>query len=115
MSHPNRIVSPSTGLWQTSQTVIITGFVATPPHLPQRQESSNTMNIDTLLDVAAVAERLQIKPETVRYYHKRGTMPRADQYFGRSPAWKVSTIKEWESRRRPAPTQTPVPNAAEIV
>lgn len=53
------------------------------------------MNTDTLLDVDAVAERLQVKASTVRTYHKRGTMPKADKYFGRSPVWRDDTIQSW--------------------
>lgn len=57
------------------------------------------MNTDTLLDVDAVAQRLQIKPSTVRSYHKKGTMPKADKYFGRSPVWTTDTIQTWIDRR----------------
>lgn len=57
------------------------------------------MDTDTLLDVDAVAERLKIKPSTVRTYHKRGHMPKADQYFGRTPVWKNHTIQDWIDRR----------------
>lgn len=56
-----------------------------------------------LLDVDAVAEVLQVKPATVRAYHKRKQMPKADLYFGRSPVWQRQTIDAWMSNRRPAP------------
>jgi predicted DNA-binding transcriptional regulator AlpA len=62
------------------------------------------MHNDELLDTTAVAELLGLKPDTVRWYHKkkaRGTMlPPADQFFGRSPVWKRSTIEEWDAARR---------------
>lgn len=57
------------------------------------------MNTDTLLDVTAVAERLQVKPSTIRSYHKRGQMPKADKYFGRSPVWTETTIDSWVQGR----------------
>jgi len=57
------------------------------------------MDTDTLLDVDAVARRLQVKPATVRSYHKRGQMPRADKYFGRSPVWSSQTIDTWMQDR----------------
>ena len=57
------------------------------------------MSTDTLLDVTAVAERLQVKPSTVRSYHKRGQMPKADKYFGRTPVWTESTIASWVQGR----------------
>ena len=57
------------------------------------------METNTLLDVDAVAQRLQVKPSTVRSYHKRGQMPRADKYFGRSPVWASQTIENWVKTR----------------
>lgn len=55
-----------------------------------------------LLDVDAVAEVAEVKPSTIRYYHKMKQMPSADVYFGRSPVWKKETIDAWiESRRKP--------------
>lgn len=54
---------------------------------------------DNLLDVQAVANRLVVKPETVRWYHKKGQMPKADMYFGRTPVWKSETIETWVSQR----------------
>lgn len=57
------------------------------------------MDTDTLLDVDAVARRLEVKPSTVRSYHKRGQMPKADKYFGRSPVWSEKTIESWVDSR----------------
>ena len=60
--------------------------------------------MDDLLDTTAVADMLGVKPETVRWYHKKKskgtTLPPADQYFGRSPVWKKSTIEQWVENRR---------------
>ena len=70
------------------------------------------MNTDTLLDVAAVASRLEVKPSTVRSYHKRGQMPPADNYFGRSPVWKEATIENWSSQRRKNLVQNPAHNTS---
>lgn len=57
------------------------------------------MDTDSLLDVEAVAHKIQVKPSTIRSYHKRGQMPKADKYFGRSPVWKDDTIRQWIERR----------------
>lgn len=57
------------------------------------------MSNDTLLDVQGVASLLEVKPSTVRAYHKRGQMPRADRYFGRSPVWERKTIDDWNQNR----------------
>lgn len=58
------------------------------------------MNTHDLLDVAQVAQAIQVKPETVRYYHKMKRMPSADMYFGRSPVWKKETIDAWVAQRQ---------------
>lgn len=65
------------------------------------------MNTDNLLDVNGVAALLDIKPETVRAYHKRGQMPRADRYFGRSPVWDRSSIDTWTKTRGKAVAAAP--------
>jgi DNA-binding transcriptional MerR regulator len=52
---------------------------------------------EKLLDSKDVARILNIKPETVRWYHKNGLMPKADFKFGNSLVWKESTISEWRS------------------
>lgn len=57
------------------------------------------MDTDTLLDVTAVAKKIQVKPSTVRSYHKRGQMPKADKYFGRTPVWMADTIDTWIAKR----------------
>ena len=57
------------------------------------------MPTPTYLDVAEVARRCQVTPDTIRSYHKRQEMPPADTYFGRSPVWKQSTIERWQSER----------------
>lgn len=57
------------------------------------------MSSDTMMDVRAVADFLGIKPSTVYDYHKKNVMPKADTYFGRSPAWKRQTIDDWSSSR----------------
>jgi len=56
--------------------------------------------MEDLLDVQAVAEKLGLKQDTVRWYHKRGIMPAADGRFGRSPVWWAKTIDEWDASRR---------------
>jgi predicted DNA-binding transcriptional regulator AlpA len=53
-----------------------------------------------LLDTRDVAALLGIKPDTVRWYKKRGILPDPDKYFGRSPAWNRSTIETWDAARK---------------
>lgn len=56
--------------------------------------------MEEMLDTQRVSEILGIKTETVRWYKKRGILPEPDQYFGRSPAWKRSTIQTWDDARK---------------
>jgi len=64
-----------------------------------------------LLDLAAIAELLGVQVNSAQVYHKRavrnrregtvkdGDMPEPDAKFGRSPAWRKSTVEAWiESR-----------------
>ena len=56
--------------------------------------------MSNLLDTFAVATLLNIKPSTVRWYHKRGVIPPADKKFGRSLVWELSTIEDWKKTRK---------------
>lgn len=51
-----------------------------------------------------VATHLRLKPETVRRYRGRpvdhGGLPPEDRMFGRTPAWKPSTIITWSESGR---------------
>lgn len=58
------------------------------------------MDTDSLMDVDAVAQKIQVKPSTIRSYHKRGQMPKADKYFGRTPVWTTDTIATWMGNRK---------------
>ncbi|MFF3730970.1 hypothetical protein ACFYXM_11760 [Streptomyces sp. NPDC002476] len=64
------------------------------------------------LDTDAVAERIGVAAETVRVYLKRTRkriadgrpvrpqdLPLPDKQFGRSPAWRETTIDTWISSR----------------
>lgn len=64
-----------------------------------------------LMDTAEVAEFLKIKPDTVRWYHKRKVMPEADSYFGRTPVWQKQTIVDWQSKRKYASSKAVTPEA----
>lgn len=57
------------------------------------------MSATTYLDVNDVADRCQVTPATIRSYHKKGVMPPADTYFGRSPVWEKATIETWQKSR----------------
>jgi predicted DNA-binding transcriptional regulator AlpA len=50
---------------------------------------------EELLDVAQIADIVGVKPATIRQYAHRGDMPKPDRRFGRSPAWRRSTIARW--------------------
>lgn len=64
-----------------------------------------------LLTIDQVAELLGVQPVSVRTYHqaaqrrrregnpRRADMPPPDEVFGRTPAWKLTTIKRWVPRR----------------
>ncbi|MFE6761966.1 hypothetical protein [Streptomyces sp. NPDC057689] len=70
---------------------------------------------DRLMDSGGVAELAGITPGTVRLYLKRTRkrvtqglrvrpvdFPLPDDQFGRSPAWRESTVRAWLAvRRRP--------------
>lgn len=63
------------------------------------------------LDIAGIAARIGVKPNSVQVYHTRanrnrrdGTvkkwdLPAPDASFGRTPVWKVKTIERWEKVR----------------
>jgi len=52
-----------------------------------------------LLDTAAVAEMLGVKPATVHQYRHRGTFPAPDATFAGRPGWYATTIREWAATR----------------
>ncbi|PSK96041.1 AlpA family transcriptional regulator [Murinocardiopsis flavida] len=56
--------------------------------------------IDDLMTVKDVAERLGVKPETVRQYKLRGDLPEPDGLAGRSPLWRAAAIEAWIASRR---------------
>ena len=69
------------------------------------------MSDPKFLDIAAVAEHLDLAETTVRNYHQMaqrrrregaprpGDFPEPDLHFGRSPVWKVSTVNRWKAHR----------------
>lgn len=50
---------------------------------------------DDLLDSAALAALLGVRPQTISQYRRRRTLPDPDVIVGRSPAWRRSTIEAW--------------------
>jgi excisionase family DNA binding protein len=54
------------------------------------------------LTVAEVAERLEVKPATVRRYLHKKDLPEPDGRAGQSPLWKEATIEAWEKERKSA-------------
>lgn len=63
------------------------------------------------LDLAAIAALLGVQVNTAQVYHKRATrnrregtskdwdMPKPDATFGRTPAWRESTVRAWIAAR----------------
>lgn len=54
------------------------------------------------LTVADVAERLKVKPATVRRYLHKKDLPEPDTRAGQSPLWREETILAWEKERASA-------------
>lgn len=52
-----------------------------------------------LLTISDVAEMLQIKESTVTSYRARGYMPKPDVMYGRTPLWRIRTIRAWHLAR----------------
>ncbi|WP_344802660.1 helix-turn-helix transcriptional regulator [Microlunatus ginsengisoli] len=46
-----------------------------------------------------VATFLGVSSSTIRSYLARGQMPEPDRRFGRLPAWRPATIRDWNERR----------------
>lgn len=63
-----------------------------------------------ILDRAAVAARLRIKPDSVTRYVNRGQCPPPDGRVGRAPWWFAATIEEWLPAR-PGPGRPRKPTA----
>lgn len=53
----------------------------------------------TILDVPALAKRLNVREETVYIYRARSYLPPEDVMLGNSPGWYESTIDIWDARR----------------
>lgn len=76
-----------------------------------RTVTSSPMQGTTLLNIAGVAELLQMKEDTVRTYHKRATrnrkegkprpgdFPAPDEVISGVPLWRPKTITTWVSNR----------------
>ena len=46
-----------------------------------------------------IAKLTGLKIETLHTYRSRNTLPEPDKYMGRTPVWKLETIKDWASDR----------------
>lgn len=58
--------------------------------------------IPGFLTVADVADRLKVKPATVRRYLHKKDLPKPDSRVGQSPLWREETILAWEKERASA-------------
>ena len=54
------------------------------------------------MDTNAVAAYVGLSPATIRDYHKKSAMPKADRKFGISLAWERKTIEDWKNAREAA-------------
>lgn len=54
------------------------------------------------LTVAELADRLKVKPATIRRYLHKKDLPKPDSRAGQSPLWKEATIDAWEKDRASA-------------
>lgn len=61
-----------------------------------------TTSIPGYLTVADVAQRLDVKPATIRRYLHKKDLPEPDTRAGQSPLWKEETIQTWEKERKSA-------------
>ena len=52
---------------------------------------------EPLLTLGEIAEMIGVKANTVSAYISRGQMPEPDKRYGRTPLWKLSTIKKWRN------------------
>jgi hypothetical protein len=88
---------------------------------------------DRLLDYEGLADLLGIDITSARAYNARAThhrklaartgdpnhvrpgdLPEPDIYFGQSPAWRESTIKEWDKARPGRGNMTTPPPTAQL-
>jgi len=51
------------------------------------------------LTTTDIATMTGLKSDTIYKYRKRNTLPEPDQYIGRTPVWKRSTIEDWNALR----------------
>ena len=52
-----------------------------------------------MMTITEVADRLGVKPETVRSYRARGLMPDPAAVYGQSPVWTPEAIEAWIASR----------------
>lgn len=55
------------------------------------------MNPD-LVDIAEVAERLNVQRKTVHTWRFRGILPKEDYTLNAGPVWRWSRIKAWAEK-----------------
>lgn len=48
-----------------------------------------------LVDIEAVAQRLDVKRQTVRMWRHRQILPEPDWYLNGGPIWKWKTVQVW--------------------
>jgi predicted site-specific integrase-resolvase len=60
--------------------------------------------MSNMLTLTEVADHLGLSVGTVSAYRTRGKMPKPDLQYGRTPLWKLQTIKTWRAAQVRATT-----------
>lgn len=55
--------------------------------------------MDGFLTSAQLADKLGIKPASVYRYRVRGDLPEPDEFVGRTPLWKATSVDAWLAER----------------
>jgi hypothetical protein len=55
----------------------------------------NVTTYGQMYTIVLLAQRLKLKPSTVRKYRSLGLLPEPDEFVNNSPLWKPITIDRW--------------------
>jgi len=50
---------------------------------------------DEYVDMQELAQMLGVQYATIRQQRYRGRLPKPDRVFGRSPVWRMGTLRQW--------------------
>lgn len=57
-------------------------------------------NVEVLLTLQEVEQRLGYARGTLTSLRAKGYMPEPDQQYGRTPLWRETTIENWQINRK---------------